>query len=79
MLDIGKVPGQSYAQMIKSKAANASAAKNAASQRLNGGFDSENFRGLCRGIFSLGLRRICKKIPLRNFSGHPNCGYLLVI
>jgi len=33
MLDIGKVPGQSYAQMNKSKAANASAAKYAASQR----------------------------------------------
>jgi len=29
----GKVPGQSYAQMSKSKAANASAAKYAASQR----------------------------------------------
>ena len=29
----GKVPEQSYAQMIKSKAANASAAKYAASQR----------------------------------------------
>jgi hypothetical protein len=33
MLDIGKVPGQSYAQLPKSKAANASAAKYAASQR----------------------------------------------
>ena len=33
MLDIGKVPGQSYAQIPKSKAANASAAKYAASQR----------------------------------------------
>jgi hypothetical protein len=33
MLDIGKVPGQSYAQLPKSKAANASAAKHAASQR----------------------------------------------
>jgi len=33
MLDISKVPGQSYAQMNKSKAANASAAKYAASQR----------------------------------------------
>jgi hypothetical protein len=33
MLDFGKVPGQSYAKMSKSKAANASAAKYAASQR----------------------------------------------
>jgi hypothetical protein len=33
MLDIGKVPGQSYAQMSKSKAANASVAKYAASKR----------------------------------------------
>jgi hypothetical protein len=46
----GKVPGQSYAQMSKSKAANASAAKYTAPQRQRGGFDSENFRGLCRGI-----------------------------
>jgi len=50
MLDIGKVPGQSYAQMSKSTAANASAAKNAASQRYHGGFDSDKFQGLCRGI-----------------------------
>ncbi|MGB6421458.1 MAG: hypothetical protein WBF05_06430 [Anaerolineales bacterium] len=57
MLDIGKVPGQSYAQLPKSKAANASAAKHAASQRYHGGVDSEKFHGLCRGIFSLGLRR----------------------
>jgi hypothetical protein len=63
----GKVPWQSYAQIPKSKAANASAAKNAAPQRKHGGFDSENFRACAGGFFRWGCAASAKKSPSEIF------------
>jgi len=75
----GKVLGQSYAQMSKSKAANASGQNTQLLSVSTAALTLKYFKACAGGFFLPGLRRICKKIPLRNFSGHPNFGYLLVI